>query len=84
MTQKILWPEILLHQGRVHATEKLENHENDGKNDFWARLALEIDQGSSLRESLKDTWLVETVETDNKAAVWSNFLFTGGKLTEVW
>ena len=36
---------------------------------FWARLALEIDQGSSLRESLKDTWLVETVETDNKAAV---------------
>ena len=37
--------------------------------DFWARLALEIDQGSSRRESLKDTWLVETVETDNKAAV---------------
>ena len=85
MVQKILWPEILGIQGRVHATEKLENDENDGKQiDFWARLALEIDQGSSLRESLKDTWLVETVETDNKAAVWSNFLFTGGKLTEVW
>ena len=32
-------------------------------------MALENDQGSSLRESLKDTWLVETVETDNKAAV---------------
>ena len=46
------------------------------KVDFWARLALEIDQGSSLRESLKETWLVETVETDNKAAVWSNFILT--------
>ena len=69
MVQKILWPEILPGQGRVHATEKIENHENDGKVDFWARLALEIDQWSSLRESLKDTWLVETVETDNKAAV---------------
>ena len=46
------------------------------KVDFWARLALEIDQGSSLRESLKDTWLVETVETDTKAAVWNNFAFT--------
>ena len=39
------------------------------KIDLRARLALEIDQGSSLRESLKDTWLVETVETDNKVAV---------------
>ena len=37
---------------------------------------LEIDPGSSLRESLKDTWLVETVETDNKAAVQSNFVLT--------
>ena len=69
MVQKILWPEIWQGQGRTHATEKLENDKNDGKIDFWARLALEIDQGSSLRESLKDTWLVETVETDNKAAV---------------
>ena len=69
MVQKILWPEILPGQGRTHAIEKLENHENDGKVDFWARLALEIDQGSSLRESLKDTWLVETVETDTKATV---------------
>ena len=39
-------------------------------------MALEIDQGSSLRESLKDTWLVETVETDTKAAVQSNFALT--------
>ena len=38
------------------------------KLDFWARLALEIDQWSSLRESLKDTWPVETVETDTKAS----------------
>ena len=37
--------------------------------DLRARLGAEIDQGSSLRESLKDTWLVETVETDTKAAV---------------
>ena len=44
--------------------------------DFWAFLAFEIDQGSSLRESLKDTWLVETVETDIKAAVESNILLT--------
>ena len=36
---------------------------------FYARLALEIDQGFSLRESLRDTWLVETIETDTKAAV---------------
>ena len=33
---------ILQGQGRTHATEKLEIDEND----FWARLALEIDQGS--------------------------------------
>ena len=39
------------------------------ENDLSARLALEIDHGSSLRESLKLTWLVETVETDTKAAV---------------
>ena len=69
MVQKILWPEIWQRQGRTHATEKLENYENDEKFDFWARLALEMDQGSSLRESLKDKWLVEMVETDNKAAV---------------
>ena len=69
MVQKILWPEIWRIQGRVYATGKLENDEMIEKFDFWARLALEIDQGSSLRESLKDTWLVETVETDNKAAV---------------
>ena len=69
MVQKILWPEIGALQGRTHATEKLENHENDWKIDFWARLALEIDQGSSLRESWKDTWLVETVERGTKAAV---------------
>ena len=31
MVQKILWPEIGVDQGRVHATEKLENHENDGE-----------------------------------------------------
>ena len=64
---KILWPEVLPGQGRTHATEKLENDENDGKIDFWARLALEIDQGSSLRESLKDTWLVETVSAQTEA-----------------
>ena len=29
MVQKILWPEIGVDQGRVHATEKLENLEND-------------------------------------------------------
>ena len=69
MAQKILWPEIWGIQGRVHATENLENHENDWKVDFWARLALEIDQVSSPRESLKLIWLVETVETDNKSAV---------------
>ena len=68
MVQKILWPEIGVDQGLVHATEKLENHENDKENWFLSTLALQIDQGSSLRESLKDTWLVETVETDNKAA----------------
>ena len=55
MVQKIVWPEIWQGQGRTHATEKLENHENDGKQHFWARLAFEIDQVSSLRESLKDT-----------------------------
>ena len=69
MVQKILWPEVGVDQARVHATEKLENHENDGETDFWARLALQINQWSSLRESLKDIWLVETVETDTKAAV---------------
>ena len=69
MVQKILWPEIGAPQGRTHATEKLENHENDGKSRFLSTFGLEIVHGSSLRESLKDTWLVETVETDNKAAV---------------
>ena len=29
VVQKILWPEIWQGQGRTHATEKLENHEND-------------------------------------------------------
>ena len=69
MIQKIQWPEIGVEQGRVHAPEKLENDENLWKIDVWARLGLEIDQGSSLRESLKDIWLVETVETDNTTAV---------------
>ena len=69
MVQKMLWPKILLRQGRVHATEKMENHENDKKVDFWARMDFENDQGSSLRKSLKDTWLVETIETDTKATV---------------
>ena len=69
MVQKILWPENWCAQGRTHATEKLENDENDGKGRFLRRFRLEIDQGSSLRESLKDTWLVETVQTDNKAVV---------------
>ena len=32
MVQKILWPEIWQRQGRSHATEKLENHENDEEN----------------------------------------------------
>ena len=66
---KILWPENWPRQGRTHAAEKLENDENDGKSRFLRRFRLEIDPGSSLRESLKDTCLVETVETDNKAAV---------------
>ena len=69
MVQKIPWPEILGIQGRVHATENWKIMKMTEKVDFWARLALEIDQGSSLRESLKFIWLVETVETDNKAAV---------------
>ena len=30
MVQKILWPEIWCPQGRVYATEKLEDDENDG------------------------------------------------------
>ena len=34
MVQKILWPEIGALQGRTHATEKLENDENDRKNRF--------------------------------------------------
>ena len=68
-SQKILWPEIWPRQGRTHATEKFENDENEWKRRFLRRFRLEIDQGPSLRESLKDTWLVETVETDNKAAV---------------
>ena len=34
MVQKILWPEIWPGQGRTHATEKLENHENDRKSRF--------------------------------------------------
>ena len=61
MVQKILWPEIWPGQGRTHATEKLENDENDGKSRFLRRFRLEIDPGSSLRESLKLIWLVETV-----------------------
>ena len=67
--QKILWPENWPIQGWTHATEKLENDENDGKSRFLRRFRLEIGQGSSLRESLKDTWLVGTVETDTEAAV---------------
>ena len=34
MVQKILWPEIWRLQGRVHATEKLQNDENDRKRRF--------------------------------------------------
>ena len=32
MVQKILWPEIGARQGRVHATEKLENFEKSSIN----------------------------------------------------
>ena len=76
MAQKILWPEIGAAQGRTHATEKLENHENDWKSWFlstcgswnWSRvLATRI---------FKDTWPVETVETDIKASVESNLILT--------
>ena len=60
MVQKILWPEIGVEQGRGHATEKLENFENDGFSKIFE---------FKCRSVGYERWLVGTVETDNKVAV---------------
>ena len=84
VVQKILWPEIGDIQGRVHATEKSENHENDGKSRFlstfgpwnWSRvLATRI---FKINMACRDGIL--------QVILFCKFILhrPGGKLAKVW